>query len=103
MAIPKRKPQPDWHAEDIKAAVRKKGKTLADLARDNGLSESACRKSLKVAAPRSDRAIADFLNTPLHELWPSRYDTAGRRVIIHVREYGNGRRIRSQRLSEACE
>ncbi len=76
----------DWHPEDIKAAVRKAGKTLTDLAIENGLSESACRKSLNVAAPRSDQVIAEFLNLPLHELWPSRYDRENRRVIIHVRE-----------------
>jgi Ner family transcriptional regulator len=103
MGSPRRSKQKDWHAEQIKAAVRMTGVTLSELARRNGLSEGACRKSLKVAVPTADRIIADQLNTPLHKIWPSRYDEKGRRVIIHVREYRKGRNTRLQRLSEACE
>lgn len=92
----------DWHPEDIKAAVRKTGTNLGQLALQNGLSESACRKSLRVPAPRSDRAISDLLNVPLNELWPSRYDAQGRRVIIHVREKNISNRASAQRISEAA-
>jgi len=68
-----------WHAEDIKAAVRKKGPSLKELALRSGLSESACRASLVRPVPAADRVISDFLGVPLHQLWPARYTPKGER------------------------
>ena len=39
-------PLHNTHPEDVKAAVRKTGITLAELARRNGLSDSTTRKAL---------------------------------------------------------
>jgi Ner family transcriptional regulator len=79
-----------WHAEDIKAAVRKKGTTLKALALSNGLSESACRASLLRPQPAADKVISRFLGVPLNKLWPSRYDRAGKRTLTrHVRDEDN--------------
>ncbi|WP_148213403.1 helix-turn-helix domain-containing protein [Rhodospirillum centenum] len=38
----KRRPK-GWHKEDIKAAIRKRGTTVTDLALSNGLGSSTCR------------------------------------------------------------
>lgn len=65
--------KPDWHPEDIKAAVRKTGTTLTELALKNDLSESACRNSLRKKTPRADQLIARQIGKPLQEIWPSRY------------------------------
>jgi Ner family transcriptional regulator len=72
------------HREDIKAAVRKRGTTLKALALAGGLSESACRKALDVPCPRGEALIAAFLNLPIHEIWPDRYDTRGGRRFTKV-------------------
>lgn len=68
---------PDWHSEDIKAAVRKRGRTLTDLAREAGFSDGACRKALTVPWPAVERVIADFLGQAPAVIWPSRYDAKG--------------------------
>ncbi|MFN7128955.1 MAG: helix-turn-helix domain-containing protein [Brevundimonas sp.] len=72
------------HPEDIKASVRKKGTTLTALATSNGLSPSACRKSLKVPCGRADVLIARCIGKPLHEIWPNRYDRKGKRRFTKV-------------------
>ncbi len=78
----------DWHPEDIKAAVRKKGKTLAMLASDAGLSKQALSVCLASrASERGDLIIANFLGIPPQRIWPSRYR--------------NGVRIRLRTLSTA--
>ncbi len=58
------------HAEDIKGAVRKAGKTLADIARDAGLSDSSTRLALRQPVPRANEAIAVFLNENVEDIWP---------------------------------
>lgn len=42
----------DWHAEDIKAAVRKSGRTISQLSRDNGLAESTLRNVFRFHWPK---------------------------------------------------
>ena len=72
-------PTRNQHPEDIKAAVRKRGKTLTQLALDSGLSASACRTALLEPVPAGNRAIATFLGTPVQLLWPEWFDEHGRR------------------------
>lgn len=67
------------HPEDVKAAVRKRGKTLQQLSLDAGLSKAACRVSLLRPVPRANQAIAQFLEKRLHELWPEWYAADGSR------------------------
>jgi Ner family transcriptional regulator len=87
-----------WHAEDIKAAVRKKGCSLKSLALDNKLSESACRASLCRPQPAADRVISEFLGVALHKLWPARYDPDGRRIRArHVRDENKPERAATHR------
>jgi Ner family transcriptional regulator len=68
------------HPEDIKAAVRKTGVSLAELARNHGLDESTTRAALRRPQPSGNRAIAEHLNKPLHELWPEWFDAADNRI-----------------------
>ena len=89
-----------WHAEDIKAEIRKKGVSLKALALQAKLSESACRASLLRPQPASDKVISEFLDVHLHVLWPDRYAKDGRRRLTrHVRDERNRKRARSHCLN----
>ena len=70
----------DWHPEDIKAAIRKRGATLSSLARENGIKPPVLTFVLsgRVSA-RGERIIAECIGKPPHEIWPSRYDANGKR------------------------
>jgi Ner family transcriptional regulator len=74
------KPKANMHAEDVKAAVRKKGVSLASLARKNGLSDSAVRKALYGPIPRGNQVIARHLGKTVHEIWPEWFGEDGTRV-----------------------
>lgn len=79
----------DWHPEDIKAALRKRGMTLAALARTAGFSKQVLSMCLGGrASERGDKIIAKALGLKPHQIWPSRYRA-------------NGERLRFRALSEA--
>jgi Ner family transcriptional regulator len=83
-----------WDAPGILAAVKRKGETLTSLSRNANLYDSACRTSLTRPFPAADKVISDFLEVPLHELWPDRYEVTGIRIdkrTIRFREHNNGR------------
>ncbi|MFN3881898.1 MAG: transcriptional regulator [Nitrincola lacisaponensis] len=66
----------DWHRQDILAAVRKRGITVAELARQNGYSNSATFYNVfKAPYPKVERIIARFLELSPNEIWPSRYQS----------------------------
>lgn len=90
-----------WHAEDIKAAIRKRGMTLSALATSHELDESACRAALIRSQPEAEKVISLYLGVPLHELWPDRYDESGGRVR-HVRDETNREFAAAHRLSRAA-
>lgn len=69
-----------WHPADIKAAVAKRGVTLAELARRHGLHEAACAHALYQRHCQAEKVIAGFLGVPLHQIWPSRWYADGRRI-----------------------
>jgi len=62
-----------WHRAYIRAAVEKAGKTLTQLALDNGLEEWACRHALGRRHRPGEMVIAAFIGVPLWELWPGRW------------------------------
>lgn len=70
----------DWHPEEIKAAVRIKGVTLAALARENGLVENACRVAIDRPHFDGEMAIAEFLSLSPRQIWPSRFRRNGTRI-----------------------
>jgi Ner family transcriptional regulator len=68
------------HKEDIKAAIRKRGKTMLQLSLENGLADATVRNALHRPIPTADRIIADFIGRSLHEIWPDRYNASGQRI-----------------------
>lgn len=69
-----------WHKEDIKAAIRKRGSTMSELARQRKLPPSTVRNALIRPVYSGEVAIAEFLGVPAHELWPERWTKDGRRI-----------------------
>ena len=73
----------DMHPEDIKAAVRKAGTTLAALGRDNGVSRQQMSLALHArVSAKAEQIIADFLDTHPKKIWPSRYTKTGVRLSL---------------------
>ena len=66
--------QPTWAPSLIKHELELRGFTLASIARENGLHESACRKALRTPWPRVERILASYLGLECpSELFPERY------------------------------
>jgi Ner family transcriptional regulator len=73
-------PKDGWNRFDIIAAVRKRGSSLAGIARGVGLSRKSMSWALIRPHDRANRAIAAFLKVPPHELWPEWFDASGQRI-----------------------
>lgn len=75
-----RQPQ-EWHHEDIKAALRKKHRSLEALAKLWGYSPSAVRVALNPGSrwPGLEARIAAELGVAPHILWPDRWNPDGTR------------------------
>lgn len=63
----------DWHAEDIKAAVRKRGLTMRQLSCNAGLAADSLRNTLRAPWPKGERIISEFIGVEPATIWPSRY------------------------------
>lgn len=63
----------DWHAEDIKAAVRKSGTTFSRLSRDSGLKSDSLRNVLRFHCKKYEAIVAGVIGVEPGEIWPSRY------------------------------
>ncbi|WP_082731602.1 helix-turn-helix domain-containing protein [Sphingomonas sp. CCH15-F11] len=73
----------DWHPEDIKAELRKRGITLTALALRAGVSKQVVTIALrKRASAHCERVIAEALGQKPHKIWPSRYRSDGSRVFL---------------------
>jgi Ner family transcriptional regulator len=88
-------PPKDWHAEDIKAAVRKTGISLLKLAERHGYSSSAISMVLIRKSADLQSLIAEHLGIPPQSIWPSRYDELGQPI--------DGRRQRTIRRQLAAQ
>lgn len=67
-----------WDAEAIKAELRRKGYTLAALAREHKVARTYFSQVLVQPLPRGEEIIADILGVPAHQIWPARYQSDGR-------------------------
>lgn len=67
-------PPPDWHPEDIKAAVRKTGVSLDALGREHGYARGVTRTVLVKPNPKIQAIIAERIGVTPQQIWPSRYD-----------------------------
>lgn len=65
------------HREDIKAAIRKKGRTLRQLSLELGHDRTAVSVALKQPWPKVRKGIADLLGTTPETLWPADYHPDG--------------------------
>lgn len=62
-----------WDRFRIKAEVHRSGKTLTEIAVEAGLAESACRMALTGGSRKGALALSDFLDVPMHVLFPGLY------------------------------
>lgn len=63
--------------EWIKYQLRAHGTSLAKLARELGVSDTAVKNAKRTAYPRMERAIAKALGLKAAELWPERWSANG--------------------------
>lgn len=61
----------DWHPADVKAALEKKGLSLARLAKQNGYSHF--QRVLTTHWWAAEQIVAKALGTSADQIWPSRY------------------------------
>jgi len=62
------------HPEDIKANLRKLHSSMAEIARELGVSRATVGSVVKgMRSRRIERAIANKLGKTLHEVFPERY------------------------------
>lgn len=72
-------PKNDWHPEDIKAEIRKRGISVAQLARESGYrNPRTFMNVLRMPYPKVERIIAEFLEVKPESIWPSRYQESTR-------------------------
>ncbi len=64
---------PSWHRQDIIAALKKKGTSLAEVGRGLGFSRATMSWALMKRHPRANAAVAATLGVSMHELWPGWY------------------------------
>lgn len=70
--------QPRERREWIKYQLRLRGSSLAQVAREHGVSRDAAILALRKPYPRMERAIASVLGLTPDRIWPERYDADGR-------------------------
>ena len=82
-----------WHRADIIAALHKRGMSLTRLGAKHKLANSTLRTALQKPRTPSNRIIADFLDIPMHQLWPAWFDSEGR--LIAASDPAKGRSPRT--------
>lgn len=68
------------HPELIRAQIKMRGKTLTDVAKLYAIHPKVVSLALYRPSLSGEKAIADFLDKPLHELWPERWTKCGKRI-----------------------
>lgn len=63
----------NWHRADILATIKKRGGSLAQLSRENGLHERTLYNALERHWPKGEKIIADYIDVAVHVIWPERY------------------------------
>jgi lambda repressor-like predicted transcriptional regulator len=85
------------HPEDIKAAIRKRGHTLATVAqragkvkapRDSVPTASAVSRVLhgQFQSRRIAQCISELIGVPLEQLWPGKYSVTGQHPVKTARK-----------------
>lgn len=90
----------DWHPADIVAALHKRGYTLRDIARAEGLNDSSTlSKAMVQSYPAGERRLAKYAGVPVQEMFPTRYDADGTKIPRGIR----GERIRVKSTQSDCQ
>ncbi|MBJ8674984.1 helix-turn-helix domain-containing protein [Citrobacter freundii] len=78
----------DWHRADIVAELRKRGISLAQLSREQGLASRTLNNAFERHYPKAESIIAKALDKVPEQLWPSRYEgkTAKETVFMDDKE-----------------
>lgn len=71
-------PGADWHPADIKSAVEKAGWSLRGLCAHHGYATGWIQRALYEPSPVAEGIIAKAIKLHPKQIWPSRYDNAGR-------------------------
>ncbi len=61
------------HRADIIAALKKRGLSLAQLSRNEGLHPRTLNNALDRKYPKAERIIANALEMNPEDIWPERY------------------------------
>lgn len=79
-SAPQKKPAlQDWHPADVKREIDKAGWSLRQLGFHHGYTgDSSLCEVLRRPWPKVERIIAETIGRRPEEIWPSRYDTAGK-------------------------
>ena len=70
-----------WSRHRILAEIKDREFTTVKLDAKLGLKPNDIAVSLNRPFPKADKALANWLEIPLHELWPTRYDSDGMRRV----------------------
>lgn len=88
--------EPILRWEWIKYQLRAHGTSLAMLARELGVSDSAVKNARRTAYPRMERAIAKALGLKPIELWPERWNSNGNPQRIRIQRAENNATYRQE-------
>lgn len=78
--------EPKWDEYAIKAEIYRRGETLTSLAKQLGHVPGSLRGAFHNPMSSANRAIAQFLDIPVQELWPDWFDSDGELIPRRVRE-----------------
>ncbi|HAF6280280.1 TPA: transcriptional regulator [Salmonella enterica] len=68
------KKRSNMHREDIKAELKKRRISMAELGRLNGKSIHTVKNALDKPYPYGEQLIADALGLKPEDIWPERYE-----------------------------
>ena len=68
----------DWHWAAVKAALTINGKTLEQIADENGFQPKSLSRVKTVRWHKAQAAIAAAIDKTPQEIWPRRYEPDGR-------------------------
>ncbi|HBM3102604.1 TPA: transcriptional regulator [Klebsiella pneumoniae] len=71
----KEEPGLDWHPENIKAEIHKRGLTFRALSLQAGYKKDSLKSVLRTPCKPYQEIVANALGVEPEDIWPSRYKT----------------------------
>ncbi|WP_085247824.1 helix-turn-helix domain-containing protein [Gilliamella mensalis] len=69
----------DWTASRVVGEIKIRGGNLRALSRDSGLQADTLRNALYRHCPKYERIISNYLQVPVEQIWPSRYQSKAKK------------------------